>query len=229
MNIAIVLSGGSGSRMKLDIPKQYIRVKGNMLITYSLKTLMEHAQIDGICIVAEQKWQKEILDDLEGCCSKEKIKGFALPGKTRQYSILNGLEEVNHWEDICAENIVIHDAARPNVSPEMIADCINALKEHDGAMPVLPMKDTIYFSENGNTVSGLLDRGKLFAGQAPESFRFLPYYNANKALLPDKLETINGSTEPAVLAGMDIAMISGDENNFKVTTQADLERFRGKE
>ena len=88
------------------------------------------------------------------------------------------------------------------------------------------MKDTAYLSEDGRAVSSLLDRRKVFAGQAPEVFLFGRYYEANRALLPEKILEINGSTEPAVMAGMDIAMIPGDERNFKITTAIDLERFR---
>ncbi len=72
----------------------------------------------------------------------------------------------------------------------------------------------------------LLDRNRLFAEQAPELFLFKKYYNANMALTQERLAAINGSTEPAVMAGMDIVMIPGDENNFKVTTKRDLERLR---
>ena len=61
---------------------------------------------------------------------------------------------------------------------------------------------------------------------APEAFVLGKYYEANRCLLPDKIERINGSTEPAIMAGMDIAMIPGEERNFKITTQADLERFK---
>lgn len=71
-----------------------------------------------------------------------------------------------------------------------------------------------------------MDRKTIYAGQAPEVFLFGKYYDANKRLLPDKILKINGSTEPAVMAGMDIAMIPGDEGNFKITTRADLERFQ---
>lgn len=74
--------------------------------------------------------------------------------------------------------------------------------------------------------SELLDRNRLFAGQAPELFLFKKYYNENMALTQKRLAKINGSTEPTVMAGMDIVMIPGDENNFKVTTKRDLERLR---
>ena len=94
-------------------------------------------------------------------------------------------------------------------------------------MPVLPMKDTVYLStDGGNSVSQLLDRSEIFAGQAPELFRLKPYYKATAGLLPERILSINGATEPAIIAGMNIAMIQGDEANFKVTTDADLTRFR---
>ena len=88
------------------------------------------------------------------------------------------------------------------------------------------MKDTVYLCENGESVSSLLNREQIFAGQAPEFFRYGKYFEANKALLQDEILKINGSTEPAIMAGMNIAMVAGDEGNFKITTAVDLERFR---
>ena len=87
------------------------------------------------------------------------------------------------------------------------------------------MKDTVYYSENGTTVDKLLDRSCIFAGQAPELYRLKKYLEANEKLLPDDILKINGSTEPAVMAGLNVAMIPGDENNYKVTTKKDMDRF----
>lgn len=93
-------------------------------------------------------------------------------------------------------------------------------------MPVLPMKDTVYRSMNGREVSELLNRREIFAGQAPELFCLGPYYRANRELLPDRINGINGASEPAFMASMDIVMIDGDESNFKVTSDEDMNRFR---
>ena len=137
---------------------------------------------------------------------------------------MNGLTDILKYaspEDI----VMIHDAARPCLSAEMISQGIAAMKGHDGVLPVLSMKDTVYLSEDGRTVSSLLNRSQVFAGQAPEFFVLGKYYEANQRLLPEKILSINGSTEPAILAGLDIVMIPGDEGNFKITTKADLERF----
>lgn len=243
MNVAILLSGGIGSRLRSDVPKQYIRINGRMLITYVLKTLTEACELDKLVIVAEQEWREFIMEDAKKHqISTEKIVGFAVPGMNRQASVLNGMRELLYHiapelsgerggaeklESIADDDVVfIHDAARPLLSHKLVCDCFAALPGHDGVMPVLPMKDTVYVSQDKKTVSELLDRSRVFAGQAPEVFRLKKYYRANMSLTTEQIWGINGSTEPAILAGMDIVMIPGDEKNFKLTTVEDLERFR---
>ncbi len=236
MVTALVLSGGTGTRMGVEIPKQYIEVKGRPVISYCLACLFGHDGIDAVQIVADEVWRETILTCMErlhgGAEWKkkdrgtDKFRGFSAPGKTRQLSILNGLEDISKYAQD-EDYVLIHDAARPMVSEKLIWDCLEAVRAgHDGALPVLPMKDTVYYSENGGAVTSLLDRGRIFAGQAPELFVLGKYMEANRALLPERILRINGSTEPAVMAGMDIAMIPGDEGNFKITTRADLERFQ---
>ena len=93
-------------------------------------------------------------------------------------------------------------------------------------MPALPMKDTVYLCDTSKTISSLINREKIYAGQAPEFFVFSKYMEANKALLPNKILGITGSTEPAIMTGLNIAVVSGDEENFKITTETDLRRFQ---
>ena len=234
--VAMLLSGGTGSRLGAEIPKQYIRTGGRMMITRSLYALFQCARIERVQIAADAVWHEQIREDWEQFCAETMgnadtagrgrrwIDGFSAPGENRQLSILHGLEDIA--ERYGGDSIVlIHDAARPLVSAAMLENCIAACDMHDGAMPVLPMKDTVYYSDNGRTVTQLLERERIFAGQAPEAFVLGKYLTANRALLPERILAIKGSTEPAILAGMDIAMIPGEEGNFKVTTPADLERY----
>ena len=142
-----------------------------------------------------------------------------------QLSILNGLKDIREYAKD-SDYVFIHDAARPLLTEKQITDCIAGAFGHDGVLPVLPMKDTVYSSTDGKKISALLNRSEIYAGQAPEMFQLGSYYEANCRLLPDKIWQINGSTEPAILAGLDVVMIPGDEGNFKITTKEDLERFR---
>lgn len=224
MNIALILSGGVGTRLGGDIPKQYRMVGGKPVIVYCLETLVRQEEIDAIQIVADPSWREFIFENRSDSAWQLKFRGFSLPGDNRQLSIWNGLQDIREFageEDV----VLIHDAARPLLSGQLIRDCLNGMEGYDGVLPVLPMKDTVYLSENGQEISRLLDRRQIFAGQAPEAFRIGSYYRANQYLLPDRIRQINGSTEPAILAGMKIRMIPGDERNFKITTREDLTRF----
>lgn len=240
MNIALILSGGIGTRVRSEMPKQYITVCGRPVIGYCLDVFLRHPDIDAVQVVADDRWRELILtyidktrrssnrqgerkETVQKCHGK--WRGFSRPGENRQLSILNGLEDMFMYagrEDV----VVIHDAARPMITEQFITACLAAMQGHEGVLPVLPMKDTVYQSEDGRSISCLLDRDNIFAGQAPEAFVLGPYYDANQSLLPDRIRMIKGSTEPAVLAGMDVTMIDGDERNFKITTQQDLIRFQ---
>ena len=229
MNIAIFLAGGKGSRINSDVPKQFLELSGKMMIIHSMQPFAELPFINNIMIVADEMFREKIEDALmEEHGISEKLLGFSDPGENRQLSIYNALKDIEKMGlgdmvDYC----VIHDAARPFVTAETITECFEALEDHDGAMPVLPMNDTVYYSRTGQKVDELLNRNTIFAGQAPEVFDYKMYLKANENLLPDKILMIKGSTEPAVMAGMNIAMIPGDQRNFKITTDADLERAEG--
>lgn len=224
MNVAIVLSGGTGQRLGGDVPKQYLKVGGEPIIMYCLKTLQESPFIDKIQIVADSAWQDDI-SKWAADAEVSKLAGFSKPGENRQLSIYNGLLDV---AKLAGDDglVFIHDAARPNLSAEMIRASFEAVPGFDGVIPVLPMKDTVYLSKDGQAIDSLIDRATVFAGQAPETFVIGKYLAANQRLVDSgEIMDINGSTEPAIKAGMNIRMIPGDEANFKITTQADLDRF----
>ena len=225
MNVAIVLSGGVGSRLGTDIPKQYIEVQGKPVVTYSLETLDKDKHIDELWIVAEEEWVGFIRDWANKLGVASKLKGFSKPGANRQLSIYNALVDLNNH--LRAEDYVfIHDAARPLLSEALIARSFEEIAGADGVIPVVPMKDTVYKSEDGKTIASLLEREKIFGGQAPETFVYGKYLEANQVLVDSgEIVNINGSTEPAIKFGMKIKMIEGEEANYKITTKEDLRRF----
>lgn len=222
-NILLLLSGGVGSRVGGDLPKQYIEVNGRMIVSRCMDQVLKCGRITGVWVAAHKSWHKAIADS---CPEKERLLGFSVQGENRALSILNGLRGIReHFPEDTV--VIVHDAVRPLVSRETLEACIKACEFHDGAMPVLPMTDTVYYSDvSGSSVERLLDRSRVYAGQAPEAFVLGKYLAATEALLPEKILSINGSTEPAILSGMDIAMIPGDPGNFKITTREDLEQYR---
>lgn len=222
MNIALILSGGTGSRLGSSVPKQYLKVGDKMIVEYVLDIFNSVKSVYGIVIVCFNEWIQEI-------DTKEINKPiyFATPGETRQLSILSGLIEIKNRFGVHVDNIIIHDAARPLVSIDLIESCISSCENgYDGAMPVLPVKDTIYLSNDGINITSLLERSQLFGGQAPEAFNFGKYLDAHYAISQEELIKINGSSELAFKQGMKIKLVPGDSRNFKITDMEDLERFK---
>lgn len=223
MNTAVILAGGVGSRMGVDRPKQYLVVKDKPIISYCLDIFQNHNEIDKIVIVVSDEW-KDYVQELVEKYGVSKVCGYASAGETRQHSIYNGLKCINlnvPETEIC----IIHDAARPLVSDKIICDCITGATEDDGAMPVISVKDTIYQSNNGKTINNLLNRSELFAGQAPESFKFKEYFKIHNEVADSEIASTAGSSEIAYRHGMKIRLVKGSERNFKITTIEDLETF----
>ena len=166
----------------------------------------------------------------------KKITCYAIPANTgRQGSVLNAMQEI--LRDICGEvdveqvpdddTVLIHDAARPLLTTKMVDECYEAFDGHDGIMMVLPLYGNIYRTkEEGWTIEITpMDRKGVVIEQTPAIFRLKKYYKANMALMPDKLCRIKGLAEPALKAGLEVVTVEGDDRNFKVTTEADLERY----
>jgi len=218
MRVGIILAGGSSERLnELGIPKQFIEISGVPLIVYCLRMFERCVSIDAIAIVALEPWQEQISKWLEKY-GIGKFKTFALPGRTRQHSIYNGLLAV---QSLQPEYVIIHDAARPLVTEQDICSCIDESKDFDGATPAVPLNETVYLSEDGATITSLLNRDKLLAGQTPECYDYAKYLKAH--INNTEFGNIRGSSEMAAKAGMKIHLYKGNPQNFKVTNIVDFE------
>ena len=224
MNIAIILSGGVGSRLNTARPKQYIKVGGKPVIGYCVETFCNDPRIDEVVICLADEWRDFVQEALKDVLASKPVL-YSAPGRTRQFTIYNALEKLKAAGAADDDRVIIHDAARPLVTQELIDACLDENRHCDGVLPVIPVKDTIYMSHDGSHIDALLERNKLFAGQAPESFIFGKYLQAHRDMPEERLEKINGSTEIAQIAGMNIHLIEGDSMNMKITTPEDLSTF----
>ncbi len=225
MNYCIVLSGGIGSRVGADIPKQYIEINEKPIIAYTLDRILNAGCFDRLIIVAAEQWRDYIDSNIKEFYKKNNIQiCYARPGATRQESIYQGLLECMKFNVSGKDNVLIHDAVRPLLSEELLRECVKALENSEAVMPVLHVNDTIYQSDNGCGITALLERETLYAGQSPEGYRLKRYFEINTRYLSD-LEHIRGSSELAYKGGMEVSFIKGEVSNFKITTQEDLQRF----
>ncbi len=232
MNYALVLAGGVGSRMGADIPKQFIEVGGKPIIVYSLEAFSTHSEIDGIFVVCIEEWQERLKEDIKRF-SVEKILGVLPQGRDRRESSYIGVNAV--WDYVLCEEkessdtvVLIHDAARPLVTRDIISRNIADAKKYGGCETVCSMNDTVVKSIDGmaHGITDIVPRKELFRVQTPQSFVLKEIKAAHDAY--GKIAEKSGAPEITDDAGLmlyvgkSVKLTEGSGLNIKVTSKDDL-------
>lgn len=221
-NVAIVLSGGTGARMGAELPKQYIELAGKPVLIHTLEQIQRCEALDGVVVTASPEWKERIFQWKEEF-SLTKLLTVASAGEDRQLSIRNALIAAEPFMDSNElSGVIIQDAVRPLASVKLLSRLVSELREAPAVMPVLPITDTTYTSRDGQWVDGLLDRSTLFAGQAPEAFRYWPYLALYRDTPDDILSSMSGSCQMPYREGWRVKMIPGEQENIKITYVEDL-------
>ncbi|MEE1065440.1 MAG: IspD/TarI family cytidylyltransferase [Acutalibacteraceae bacterium] len=224
MNIAVVLAGGSGSRMGMvDRPKQFIDIYGKPVIIHTLEAFEINEKIDAICVVCVKEWQDDLALWLKEYDIR-KVRWVANAGSSRQESSLNALDAI---KEVCGDDdyVIIHDAARPLISQKIINDNIVKVREYGACDTVVPAHDTIIRSIDGDTLDSIPARKELYMGQTPQSFRYSivrKAYDDYFALPENERPEMTDDCGLVLAAGVKIGMAMGDKLNMKITTMEDL-------
>ncbi len=216
MNGVVIVAAGTGSRMKMGINKQFIKLEGKEIIAYTIEKFYNNSNIEDIVVVVKEDesefFKKEILDKY----NFKNIK-IAYGGKERQDSVYNGLKLLDKKCDV----VLIHDGARPFVSDKIIYNCIEEVKEHKAIVVGVPVKDTIKIIDNDKNIVDTPNRSVLWAVQTPQTFDYNILIDAYK----DAFKSGFYGTDDAMLVeriGYKVKMVEGSYNNIKITTQKDL-------
>lgn len=222
MNGALVLSGGSGSRMGMDVPKQYQVIAGKPVLIHTIEQFQRCDAVRYVAVAAEEEWHGQILQ-WKTEFGLTKLEVLAPAGEDRQHSILNGLRVLRPFLTGAWDGVIVQDAARPLTSGTLIGGLLQGLWEAPCVLPVTPVTDTTYTSRDGRWVDGLLDRSTLYAGQAPEAFRYQDYLRLYEQTPSEVLGTMSGSCQLPYGKGWKVRMIPGERDNIKITYPSDLE------
>lgn len=211
--MALVVAAGRGRRFGGEVPKQYQNLAGRPVLAHSLAALSVNPQIDGVRAVIHP-------DDAGLYGGAAHGLDLLLPihgGATRQDSVRLGLESL---APLAPDVVLIHDGARPFADAGTIGRVIAALETRPGAIPAVAVADTLKRGAGG-LVSATVDRSALWRAQTPQGFRFADILAAHRDAAGHDL---TDDAAVAEHAGLAVALVPGDEDNFKVTTAADLER-----
>ena len=228
MNIAIIIAGGSGTRMGQDIPKQFISVYDKPILIYTLESFQRHPLVDAIEVVCIKGWL-----DLVWAYSKQfnitKLKWVIEGGQTGQESIRNGVYALaKHAAP--TDNIIIHDGIRPLVEPSVLSDVIDKCNQYGNGVTSMPYNEQIFVvnPDDEKTTTQFIPRETIRRVATPQAYKFALLYEKYKEAF-DKGIGLNGShytNTMMVELGVKLFFAAGSDKNLKLTTKDDLEIFK---
>ena len=209
---AIVVAAGKGLRVGGDMPKQFREWRSKPLIRHSVEAL-KAAGADPLLIVIA----KDALSDAEAALARIEGIMFVSGGATRQDSVRNGLEAL---VAAAPERVLIHDAARPDLPHPVLVRLLSALDSHPGAIPVLPVVDSLAVAGADGTMGGKADRETLRRVQTPQAFRFDAILAAHRAW--QGLTDAGDDAQVLMASSGSVALVDGDERLKKITFAEDF-------
>lgn len=224
MNIAMIIAGGSGSRMHQDIPKQFLTVNEKPVIIYTLEVFQKHPAIDEIIVVCIEGWE-QILWAYVKQFNITKVSAVVPGGDCGQASIYHGLQELEKKQN--ADDIVlIHDAIRPMVSEEIISDCINKTMEYGCAIATIPCAEAMLVTEDQESSEHIFNRENLKRTQTPQGFHIGKLLEIHRKALKQGITNSVASCTLMVEMGEKVYFSKGSEKNLKLTTLEDIDIFK---
>jgi 2-C-methyl-D-erythritol 4-phosphate cytidylyltransferase/2-C-methyl-D-erythritol 2,4-cyclodiphosphate synthase len=214
---ALVVAGGRGMRAAAPIPKQYALLGGIPILSRTVSQFLGHPRIDRVAVVigvADRKRYEAAFP-----APHPKLTAPVEGGDTRQQSVLNGLRALRLTSP---SRVLIHDAVRPFVAPDIISAVISALDAQPGAIAAVPLSDTLKRAGTDLLIAGTADRTGLWRAQTPQGFHYEAILAAHEAAAAAGRFDLTDDAAVAELYGIKIAIVPGSEPNRKITTADDL-------
>ena len=223
MNIAIILAAGSGTRLGSKTPKQFIEVCGKTLMEYSIAAFEQNENIDEIAVVTKEEFFPLVNSFIEKNGFK-KVRRLLKGGKERYDSSLAAINAYTNDDD----NLFLHDCVRAGVSQNIINDCARALEEHQAVEAAVELTDTVVAIGEDGCICDIPVRAMMRNAQTPQCFRRGIIRKAFEVALQDSnfVATDDCGVVHKYLPEVKIALVKGEQENFKVTYPDDIERFK---
>lgn len=218
MNVAVILAGGTGSRLEKSLPKQFFKVAGKMVIEHAVDAFEKNLLIDEIAIVINSHYMF-LVEDMIIKNRWQKVKRILIGGKERYHS---SLAAVNAYHEFKYANLIFHDAARPLISQRVINDVVKSMDNYNAVDVAINSADTIVEVEN-DIITTIPDRAKMRRGQTPQAFKQEIIAKAYKLAFQD--ENFKASDDCGIVSKYlpeeKILVVAGEEVNMKLTYPED--------
>ena len=222
--VAVILAAGSGSRMNMDVKKQYMELGGKPLIYYSIKAF-EESIIDDIVLVVSRGDVDYVRSEIVQKYGFDKVTAVVEGGLYRYHSVRLGLEAA----DPKCDYAFIHDGARPFITDEIIMRTLHAVKEYGACAVGMPVKDTIKIADEDGFAVSTPDRNLTWSIQTPQAFSYKLILDLQRKLDREEGELmargINVTDDAMVVeyfSDKKVKLVEGSYNNIKITTPDDI-------
>ena len=227
MNVAVILAGGTGTRVGASMPKQFLDIDGRSVIERSIDAFDQAAGVDEVAIVVHPDW-KSHMEGLVNRNSWQKVKRILEGGAERYMSSLNAIAAYLDYPD--DTNLILHDAARPFVSQEVIARTVEALRYHEAVGVGIPSTDTVWEVRQdfdpllSKFIVRIPERSTMWRAQTPQAFRLPVIRDAYQRALQDPQfrATDDCGVVRRYMPDIKIHIVEGSEQNRKITFKEDL-------
>ena len=227
MNAAIIIAGGTGNRMQMDIPKQFIHIYDKPVIIYTLQGFQRHPEIDKIGVVCLSGWE-DTLRSYAAQYGITKLEWIIPGGSTGQESIRNGVYKFA--EQLTADDIaIIHDGIRPMVDSSVLSDVIRVCNMHGNGVTSTPFTEQIFRSNpDGKTTNEFILRESVRKVATPQAYKFGILLDAYKRAFAEEIGIYGSSYTNTMMVelGHTLYYAAGSDKNIKLTTKDDLELFK---
>lgn len=219
---AIVLAAGQGVRMRADMPKQYLLLDGKPILYYSLQAF-EDSEVDEVVLVVgkgeEEYCQKEIVEKY----GLQKVSKIIQGGKERSDSVFAGLLALEGLEQQRNSYVFIHDAARPFLTPKLIAKLLQEVRACKACVAGMPVKDTIKIADEQGNVAATPERKRVWQIQTPQVFSYPLILGAYRKLFDGSgIQVTDDAMVLERMEGHPVRLVEAYYQNIKITTPEDI-------
>ena len=224
--VAIIIAGGSGARMGLNIPKQFVNINGKPVIIYTLLAFERHPQIDAIEVVCIKGWEETLKSYLDEFNIK-KVKWIVPGGESGQESIRNGVYNLEGKVDD-NDNIIIHDGVRPMLDEEIISDVIVKCNMYGNGVSSMPYNEQIFLKDDEASTVKYIPRETLRRVVTPQAYKFRKLYDAYQRAFKENIGITGSSYTNTMMVelGERLYFAAGSDKNIKLTTVDNLAIFK---
>jgi len=225
MVTALLTAAGTGSRMHMEIPKQFYHVENKPLILYTMEKFQSHPGVDQIVVVTVPAWM-DLVRAYAAQYQITKLKWIVPGGATGQESILNGLKKIKEEGGSDDDVVMVHDGNRCMVSQEIISNSLTVFAEKGSAVAAIPCVEAVFrSSDDGESSTISIPREQLFRTQTPHTYTLGKLLWAHEEAAKRGIESTAASCVLMQQLGETVYFSRGSEENLKVTTMDDLHIF----